>query len=100
MREVKTDNYTFKVRALTRGELKELRKAGYNLADLTLAEAEDAVDYSFQLIFSDQENLLIDELPNLIALKLWNAILAETYGDPAEEKNLLRSGPGTQTATD
>lgn len=97
MREIKKGDTTFKVRGLTRGEVKQLRADGYNLANLTLDQAEEAVDAAFDLVFSENEIRIIDALPNRDAMEIWRAVLAETYGSGDEEKNLPTSGTGTQT---
>ena len=99
MRDIQINNFTFNVRSLTRGELKELRAAGFNLAALEVANADEAVDLAFELMFSDEQISNIDALDYQDSLKIWNSILSETYGDQGEEKNLSESGPGTQTPT-
>jgi len=100
MREIKRSDTTFKVRALTRGELKQLRAAGYNLSNLTLEIAEEAVDAAFEMVFSKSEIQDIDALPNTDAMEIWRALLAETYGSQDEEKNSPTSGAGTQTPSE
>lgn len=98
MRTITIDNNEFEVRPLTRGEVKALRKEGYNLTALNSDVAEEAVDRVFGMIFDETKIAAIDALPNPEALKLWTGILKETYGAPGEAKNFLPSGKDSQTA--
>ncbi len=98
-REILLAGRTFKVRGLKRKEVKQLRRDGFNLLDLNLAQADDVLDRVFEMVFPEAEFARIDELLNRDCLGLWNAILIETYGSPEEEKNSSRSGNGTPTRT-
>lgn len=100
MREITKSDTTFRVRGLTRGELKELRAEGYNLSALTLDIAEEAVDRTFQKVFTVEEIRILDALPNTDNMEIWRALLDETYGSKGEEKNLQPSGAGTQTPSE
>lgn len=97
MRQIKIGNKTFEVRGLSRGEVRQVRQAGFNLNVLTLENAEDALDFVFDIVFSKEDNLILDDLPNSFSMKVWRAVLFETYGSEEEEKNLPPSGAGTQT---
>ena len=84
---IKFDGKEFKIRALKRKEVKILRKKGMNLTALTGETAEDAMDAVFEMVFNKTSLSEIDNLPNYQALKLWQSILAATYGSEEEEKN-------------
>jgi hypothetical protein len=87
MREIIIDDRPFNIRGLKRGEIKALKKEGFNLIDLKIEQADDAMDKVFELVFASHEITLIDDMANKDAMKLWTAILKETYGAPDEEKN-------------
>ena len=87
MREIMLGDYTFKVRSLKRKEVKQLKKDGFNLADLAPQNADDAMDRAFELAFSPEEVTLIDDLSNSEALAIWVALIKETFGAADEEKN-------------
>ena len=89
MRTVKTDNgREFKVRGLTRGEVKRLKSThGIVLTNITGANAEDALDLVLQMVLTESELLDLDDMPNRLAMDIWIAVLAETYGSREEEKN-------------
>lgn len=87
MREIKVSDQLFEIRPLKRKEVKQLRRDGFNLANLDPESGEEAMDRVFDMVFTPDQLALIDDLDNPDALKLWGAVLAETYGSPAEEKN-------------
>lgn len=87
MREVTMGDTTFQVRSLKRKEVKQLKKDGFNLADLGPHNADDAMDRAFGLAFSPDEVARIDELSNSEALGIWVALIKETFGAVDEEKN-------------
>ncbi len=87
MRTIEVNGQSFDVRPLKRGEVKQLRKAGFNLVALDPPTAEDAMDAVFELIFTPDQISAIDALDNPDALKVWSAVLVETYGSRGEEKN-------------
>ena len=82
----KTAGKNFEIRPLTRGELKGLRKKGYNLANLSPESAEDAIDEIFVLVF-DERMEEIDALPYAQALELFTSIIDATYGGAAEKNS-------------
>lgn len=88
----------FDIRALTRGERKELRKSGFVLANLSPENAEEAMDSVLDTVCAGQL-AQVDALPNPDALELFRAIVNLTYGQGAAEKNSQTSGDGTK-ATD
>lgn len=99
MREILKSDTVFKVRSLTRGEIKQLRSEGFELLNLTRENADAALERAFEMIFTEDEIRILDALENSPhIMEIWIALLAETYGHKDEEKNLSRSGAGTQTA--
>lgn len=87
MRELELNGQTFQVRALKRKEVKQIKADGFNLFELEPATADDCVDAVFDIAFTPEEIQQIDELDNQDALKIFKAVLAETFGDSEEEKN-------------
>ena len=49
------------------------------------------------MVFDSAAVAWIDSQENRVGMKLWEAVLKETFGAEDEEKNLSRSGNGTQT---
>jgi len=99
MREVEINGTIFEVRGLKRKEIKKLRKDGIVLTGLDAEKADIAMDLIFELLFANQIEL-IDDMENADALKLWVAVMRETYGASDEEKNLQTSGNGIQTESE
>lgn len=101
MRIVKTDSgRQFNVRGLTRGEVKRLRaEEEIDLLRITGENAEQALDRVLEMVLSEHELHELDALPNRVAMDIWTAVLAETYGSRDEEKNSSRSGSGSQTGS-
>lgn len=87
MRELEINGQIFKARPLKRKEVKQIKADGFNMFKLEVEKADDAVDAIFDIAFTPEEIQQIDELDNADALKIFKAVLAETYGDPEEEKN-------------
>ncbi|BBO92051.1 hypothetical protein [Desulfosarcina ovata] len=87
MRTVTLGSNDFDVRPLKRKEVKQLRKDGITLVNLDPAKGEEAMDRVFDMVFTPDQIAVIDELDNPDALKLWSAVLKETYGAQDEEKN-------------
>lgn len=89
MRIVKSDSgRQFNVRGLTRGEVKRLRDDdGIVLTRITADNAELALDAVLEMVLSEHEFIELDDLPNRLAMDIWLAVLAETYGSRDEEKN-------------
>jgi len=100
MREIKVVGRTFKIRSLTYGETKELRKQGYGAAELKRETADAAMDAYFRLVFTQEEIGRIETYDHLDAVELFKGIMAETYGSRDEEKNLSASGNGSQTPSE
>jgi len=87
----------FDIRPLKRGEVKTLRKKGFNLANLSLENADDAIDEVIEMICKDRLPD-IDGLANTDALELFKSIIDLTYGRGEAEKNLQTSGDGVKAA--
>ena len=87
MRELKLEGQIFEVRGLKRKEVKALNREGFNLVELDIGNADEAMDRVFECVFSKAEIKKIDDLENKNAIELWRAILKETYGAVDEEKN-------------
>lgn len=89
MSTVEIQGRKYSARALKWGEIKRLReKHGIILMAITPSNAEEAQDRVFKLVFSEEEIAVIDEMEFGDSLKLWDAILKETYGALDEEKSL------------
>jgi len=97
MRDVMVGDEVFHIRGLTRGEIKSLRAEGVNLMALTVNDADKAFDLVVAMVFDSAAVAWIDSQENRVGMKLWEAVLKETFGAEDEEKNLSRSGNGTQT---
>ncbi len=97
MRTVTIDGQDFEIRPLKRKEIKQLKANGFNLAALKAEKADDAMEAVFEMVFDVDERRAIDEMIQSQALKLWKAVLMETYGSGDEEKNSSRSGTGSRT---
>ena len=91
----------FKIRSLRRKESRYMRREmGINLMDLKKSQADEAMDHVFEVVLDEADFKKTDDLKEMDAIKLFEAIIKETYGDPQEEANLKKSGPGTQTETE
>ena len=109
MREIRVDDVDFEIRGLMRREIKALRAEGINLLALTVDNADAAYDRVFEMVFDEDTVAMIDNLENKVAIAVWQAVIKETFGAFLElgvnglqragdqEKNLSRSGNGTQT---
>jgi hypothetical protein len=94
MREVNIKNSKgksrkFKIRSLTRKEIKDLNKYGYTyLACRPLYDtAQDAIDKALDYILNDDDQKFLDDCDLKEVQELWAELLKETYGDPKEIKN-------------
>ena len=96
-RTVKVKSKVFNIRSLTRGEIKDLREDGMNLAALTVENANEAQDRAAELMLSKSQLEQYYKMEPKETLPLWIAIMKETYGAKDEEKNLPKSGAGSQT---
>jgi len=96
--EKEIDGKKFEIRPLTRGEVKSLRKKGYNIGNLSLENADDAADEILEMVCGPEQIREVDTLPNDKALELFKAIIDLSYGKGDDEKNLKPSGNGTKAA--
>lgn len=87
MRTVTIDGREYKTKGLKRKQVKELKKNGIDLVNLDVQNAEDALEAVFELAFTAAENEIIEDMYNADVMKLWLAVLKETFGAPEEEKN-------------
>lgn len=84
------------VRPMTRAELRAGKKFG--LGSASYAVKPDSFDETIDYVCGPQIDAQdLETIPNPDLLKLYEAIIAETYGHKGEEKNLPMSGPGAQT---
>ena len=92
-RELNVEGICLTVRPLKRGEIKSLKKEGFNLSNIDPETADALLDRVFDMIFTEEEIGWIDELPYHYSIKtIWPEILKETFGSREEEKNLGESG--------
>ena len=84
---------SFEIRGLKRGEIKMLRKKGFNLAKIDAAEMDIAADEIVAIVLGEAVSAA-DELQNSDYIKMVRDILEATYGSPESEKNLPTSGDG------
>lgn len=87
-------------RALTRGELKALRKDGLDVASMdenNPVEVDQVVDAVMSMVFGDQV-AEIDLEPNTVTLVLFHRIIELTYETPEQAKNFSAPGTGTKKA--
>ena len=87
MREVEINGRKFQVRGLKRKEIRALREQGFVLLALKGEDLDAAQDATFEIVFGPEDLAAIDEMDNRDALKLWDAILRETYPAADEIKN-------------
>ena len=85
----------FVVRSLTTGEIRTLLKNGFGknsgFTDL---------DMLLEMALNENEYRALDGMPHKFTLKVFDAAIKESFGDEIEEKNLSRSGNGSQTESE
>ena len=86
MRDITIENHTFSIRPLKRSEMKSLKKQGFNLGKLEPDSVDDWLDKIMEMVLPGRLEE-IDDLPPKITNQIFEAILKESYGDKAEEKN-------------
>ena len=99
MRTVETSMGPVEVRALTRQEIRAGKAMGLRyFGPGELKETfEDARDHCLTCLLGER---LMDEHSNADCNRLFMALIAETWGDPGEEKNSPSSGPSDRTETE
>lgn len=87
MREVKMSDGTMrKVVPLTRKQIRKLAHLGVGCAGFTVDR--DNFDEAFDGVLATQfDDAVLADLPMPDVRELFLGIIAETYGDPGEEKN-------------
>jgi len=96
-REFKVSGKTLTVRGLTRKEMRSLKRKGFDIGKLQVEQVDDLLDLIFPMIFDKSEVELIDDATYKVGNDIWTDILKETFGSKDEEKNLPKSGDGSQT---
>jgi len=86
---------SFDLRPLKRGEIRQLKKNGIVLHQLTIDNVDDAADAVFGILGLDLAAIDALEYPDF--LKLWKEVLAESFGSRGEEKNSSTGGDGPPT---
>lgn len=87
-RDVKLqDGSSIPVRGLTRREIRECRKKGYNFESLAMISAEEAMDDVFGLILPPVQREALEDMEGKYSMAVWKACLRETFTAPDEEKN-------------
>lgn len=77
-----------KIKSMTRGQIKELRKAGFDLARLQekdTAVSQDALDWIFDNVYPELAN--DDTIPYNEVVRVAVATYRKTYGSEEEIKN-------------
>ena len=79
---------TFEVRGLTRREVRQLQSEdGIDLMDVHAGNATQALDKTLTIVLTEDENQALDDLPHFLFVRIFRAVLQETYGSRDEEKN-------------
>ncbi len=98
MRDVKIDNtLTLSVRGLTRNEVKQFKKEGFNVSSPSPETADDMLDKLLETALTEEQVTILGEKPYHCTTDVYKAIMKETYGAPDEEKNLSASSNGEAT---
>ena len=96
-RTVKVGGKELSIRSLTRKEVKGLKKKGFDIGNLQRDQVDDLLDEVFPMMLDKKDVELIEKAPYKVCARVWTAIIKETYGAEDEEKNLPKSGDGSQT---
>lgn len=97
MREITlSDGKTYAIYPLTRKQMRAMADLGVSVRGIQPAAGQ--FDATFDAVLSTQADLaVIDDLPFPDQQQLFLAVVAETWGSEAEEKNSSGSGPKDQT---
>ncbi len=92
----------FEINPLTRGQIKKLKEFGFTYFNCTpsLEQAHESLDAVFDMVLTEDEIQFIDARPNRDAIKIWKAVLAETYGGGSDEGNSNGTSDGSTTETE
>jgi len=74
-------------RGLKRKEVKALKKEGIDIGRMKTDDVDAVMDRLFELVLNPDDIGFLDDQLNRCALDVFKAVIAETYGDPAAEKN-------------
>ena len=88
----------FEIRGLRRGEIKTLRKNGFNLSKIDPSEADIVADEIVGMVLDADMQVKADDLLNIEYIKLFKDIMELTFGSPESEKNSSTSGDGKTAA--
>lgn len=96
MRQIKIDGKTYEVRALRRAEIRALSDLGIGSArfEPDRERFDEVLDRILETQFDAAD---LDGMENPDLIRLYEAVIAETWTHPGEEKNSKRSGNGSQT---
>lgn len=88
------------INPLTRKQIKGLREYGFGPAFFvpTMETLNDAWDAVLPIAVSAEDHDFLDGCTPVETAPIWKAILEETYGSPAAEKNLQSTGDGSTIA--
>ncbi len=99
MRDVKIDDtITLSVRGLTRNEVKQLKKEGFNLMNPAPETAEELLDTVLETTLTDEQVTILGDKPYRCTTDVFQAVMKETFGAPDEEKNLSATSSGEATS--
>jgi hypothetical protein len=100
MRQVKLSNNTIiEVRGLTRREVRRCKDVQIDFGRLTPERAEEAMDAVLAMVLAPDVKTGLEDLCYQDSLRVWRAVLSETFGAPDEEKNSSSAGGGPPTAS-
>lgn len=99
MKKIIIEGREFEIRALTRGEIKDLKDLGYSYFGCvpSMENAIESQDKCLGTQLSKEDLEFLDTCSARSGTELWTEILKETYGAPDEEKNSLSTSDGCRT---
>lgn len=86
MREITVEGIQFTVKPLKRSEIKDLKRQGFVMGKIENEQMDDWIDRLIEMSLPGRL-AEIDDMPPRASYKIFEAILKETFGDKAEEKN-------------
>lgn len=72
---------TFQIQPLTRGEVRRLRKEGFNLSNITVETADEVIDKVLEIALGERFSE-VDDLINSDAIALFKDVVSLTFGGP------------------
>ena len=84
---------------LTKAQIRELKEYGFSYFACrpTLEQAQDAMDAAFKFALPGDAVEALDNLPVSESIKVWRAILSETYGGGEDVGNSQGTSDGGST---